>query len=203
MDYRVYMNFDFNQLNFETNNIFEEVFYLLKNIKSEEITKSFSSSHNMKSISRPLSDIISDKLTKNSWISDKPILKFTEELDITRTKRWTLDFYKQEIGLEIAFDHNVGISWNIMKLFITASNTNYKKATNINYGVIITADNQLKSKGGFDGSIGTFEQYIEHSKVYESLSKTPILIIGLCAPDDFWIRHRKMGSKKIGKVREY
>lgn len=203
MDFKIYKNFEYEKLNNEVYLLLEEIFQNLKNITSEEIVINFSSSHTMKSISKPLNQIISDKFIMSDWTSEKPILESRDDLSISNSKRWTLDFYNNGIGLEVAFDHNVGISWNITKLIMAASENEFKKAVNINLGVLITADNHLKTKGGFDGSIGTFEQYVEHYKVFQSIAKIPILIIGLGAPSDFWIKHRKIGSKKIGKLREY
>jgi hypothetical protein len=203
MEYKTYTNFDLEKLNNEEYLIIKDIFSNLHSIKSDEIIEKFSLSRNLKSISKPLNSIISERFIDSSWIPEKPILSINDNLDISNSKRWTIDLYKDNVGLEVAFDHSVGIAWNITKLFIAASDNKFKKSTNIKIGVLITADNQLKTKGGFDGSIGSYEQYVEYSKVFESIYKMRILIIGLSAPNDFWIRHRKIGSKKIGKLREY
>jgi hypothetical protein len=203
MDFKTYKNFNFEKISIEDNTLLENIFSNLSSITSDEVVNEFSSNRNLKSISKPLNSIISDRFIKSNWIPEKPILSSNVNLSLSYSKRWTLDFYKNRIGLEVAFDHNVGIAWNLTKLFMAANENEFEKAIDIKLGVLITADNQLKTKGGFDGSIGTFEQYVEYSKVFESIYKMRILIIGLSAPNDFWIRHRKIGSKKIGKLREY
>lgn len=203
MEYKAYKNFDFEKISNDHNQLINEIFSNLESIKSQDIINEFSSSRAMKSISKPLNSVIFEKFVNANWQSEKPILESSELLMLSTSKRWTLDFYKDGIGLEVAFDHGVGIAWNITKLFTAANENIYQKAVDINIGVLITADNQLRTKGGFDGSIGTFEQYVEYSKVFESITRMNLLIIGLGAPSEFWIKHRKIGTKKIGKLREY
>ena len=45
----------------------------------------------------------------------------------------------------------------------------------------------MKSRGNFDGAIGTFEQFIEYFKPYSAIVPTPIVLIGIEAPETFLI----------------
>ena len=53
--------------------------------------------------------------------------------------------------------------------------------------VIITASKELKDKGNFDGTVGTFDKYIEYLKPYAMVITIPMVIIGLDAPESFYI----------------
>ena len=62
--------------------------------------------------------------------------------------------------------------------------------------VIITATEDLKEKGNFDGAVGTYDKYIEYLRPYAVYMVVPVVIIGLCAPDTFYI---DKDSRKIEK----
>ena len=54
-------------------------------------------------------------------------------------------------------------------------------------GVIITATNKMKKNGNFDSAIGSFEDFQQYFKPYNSLVTTPIVLIGLNEPETFKI----------------
>ena len=53
----------------------------------------------------------------------------------------------------------------------------------------------MKSSGGFDGAVGTFEKFIEYFKPYNMLIPTPIVLIGLDKPESFIIDKKSRDVK--------
>lgn len=67
-------------------------------------------------------------------------------------------------------------------------------------GVIITATQEMKKNGNFDGAIGTFEKFIYHLKPMMNQLNVPLLLIGLKAPKTFKIVKKKEKERKLGTV---
>ena len=66
---------------------------------------------------------------------------------------------------------------------------------------MITATTDLKNKGGFDGAIGTYEKFLDYLPPLQNMLTTPLLIIGLEAPETFHIEHEQYKPrKKIGRI---
>ena len=89
-----------------------------------------------------------------------------------------------------------------MKIPLSSQPNTYAHKQKVDLGIIITATNQMKKSGGYDGSVGSFEKYIEYLSVFKPFISTPILLIGLNSPEDFQIKHRNINRKKIGQIKE-
>ena len=77
-----------------------------------------------------------------------------------------LDFAKNSISVEVAFNHAEAIAHNIIKP-VLASELNHVQKIQTKLGIIVTAT-KYETKG-FDGAVGTFEQFIEYFKPYSAL----------------------------------
>ena len=142
---------------------------------------------NIKSLSEPINQILKEKLVELGWSSESAI--FYDKAYKTNRK-WRLDFVKNELALEVAFNHSTVISHNIMKPVLSSELNHVKKEIQTSLGVIICATSSLKKIGNFDGAVGTFENFIEYFKPYQSIVPTPIILIGLNAPDSFYINEK-------------
>lgn len=207
MKYKIYSyknGLEKTKLNHKFSNVFLEVCDFLDKIVDEEIIESYNDFNNKsKSISNTLTKILDNKLIFNDWINNTPIYKrkyIAEEL--FTGNRWTLDYTKEDVSLEISFGHEQGISWNIIKGYIANSESEYEKEININLSLIVCATNKLKKLGGFDNSIGTYEKYIEYFQAFNSIIDYPIVLIGLEGPKSFQIEHRKILNKNKGYLRK-
>ena len=151
-----------------------------------------------KSISKPLTNILEERMVHKEW--NKEVRIFQSNFKSYQTNRWSLDFEKDGISLEIAFNHEEGTAWNIIKGYISNKSTKITKTITTIGSIIITATNDLKRIGGFDSSIGSFEKYQEYMGVFEELLEYPIILIGLEGPDTFMVKHKNVVNKKLAKI---
>lgn len=183
--------------------IYDELLDIIDKISDEEIVRKFEEiGKNSKSISITLSTILEEKLLQYNWHKEEEIFENNDAFDVSgKGKRWTLDYYKNEIALEIAFNHEETSAWNIIKIPLASNPNKYKQKNAVKIGIIICATNQMKSAGGFDSSVGSFEKYQQYIDAMEPMVSTPLLLIGLHSPEEFKILHRKDQNRKVGKVR--
>jgi hypothetical protein len=147
----------------------------------------------IKSLSEPINFTIKDRLLKLGWNSESGIFK-EEPYDKSNSSRWRLDFAKNNISIEVAFNHAEAIAHNIIKPVLASELNHVQKEIQTKLGIIICATESMKLKGNFDGAVGTFEQFIEYLKPYSAIVPTPLVIIGIEEPDTFLI------NKKLKEV---
>lgn len=153
-----------------------------------------------KSLSRCLNEIIAERLKEKGWSPESEIFKDEDY----KGDSWRLDFAKKDISIEVAFNHGSVVAWNLLKPVLASELNHVEKAIQTKIGVIITATQELKKAGGFDGAVGTFERYESFLKPLSSIITAPVLLIGLCAPKSFYIEQQQLARrKKIGNVRYY
>ncbi|MET3196039.1 BglII/BstYI family type II restriction endonuclease [Gottfriedia sp. OAE603] len=179
--------------------LLDEVKLVLENISDHEIIDYFNhQKRKAKSISETLNKLIDNKLIEKGWLSQSPIFK---DKKFSKNKNWRLDFAKDSISIEVAFNHGEAVAWNLIKPSLASELNHVEKAIQTKAGIIICATNSFKKTGGFDGSVGSFEKYVEYLKPLNHLLTTPLLIIGLESPESFFIKVEKNPeNKKIGKV---
>lgn len=182
---------------------YQELIEVLQNITDTDIiTKhqnyGFVNEDNTpKSISRAINDLIKERYLINGWKSESEIFQDNQYQGET----WRLDFAKNDISIEVAFNHSTVIAWNLIKPVLACELNHVKKAIQTKVGVIITATNELKQEGGFDGAIGTYEKFLDYLPPLQNLLTVPLLIIGLEKPRTFNIQHFQLAPrKKIGRV---
>jgi hypothetical protein len=154
-----------------------------------------------KSISEAINKLIDERLVSLNWKRQSPIFKDIAYVDRGRkSSTWTLDFAKESIAIEVAFNHGGNVSWNLIKPVLSSELNHVEKAIQTKMGIIIAATDEMKVKGGFDGAVGSYEKYVEYLKPLNNLLTTPLIIIGLKAPESFYIETKSNGNKKIGEV---
>ena len=128
--------------------------------------------------------------------------KIFSEPYYSKEKEFRLDCAKSDTSVEVAFNHSGSISWNIIKPFLASQFNHVKKDIQTKLAVIITATKEFKMTGGFDGAIGTYEDYIAYFKPLSMLTMVPIIVIGIEKPKSFYIETEKNKSKNrnIGRV---
>lgn len=182
---------------------FEEIKSVLNNITDDDIINQHKSYGEIdesaipKSISKAINYLLKEKFEKLSWNSESGIFQDSNYEGDT----WRLDFAKDNISMEVAFNHSTVIAWNLIKPVLASELNHVQKAIQTKVGIIITATNEMKSKGGFDGAIGTFEKFLDYLAPMQNILTVPLLIIGLEKPDTFKIEHFQLAPrKKIGRV---
>ena len=185
---------------------YNELMYIIRNITDEDIIAKHNSYgesdiiHTPKSLSRAINDLLKERLRAADWSHESPIFQAADYTGET----WRLDFAKQDISVEVAFNHSTVIAWNLIKPVLASELNHVQKAIQTKIGVLITATQNMKTFGGFDGAIGTYEKFLDYLPPLQNLLTVPLLIIGLKAPSSFRIIHTTPEPRKtIGQIQMY
>ncbi|MDO4182170.1 MAG: hypothetical protein Q4E12_00970 [Coriobacteriia bacterium] len=189
----------------EYSTLWAEIQEALTAITDEMIVEEFEGeARKAKSISQAINRLIKKQLTDRGWASESYI--FADEVYGANAKgTWRLDFAKDALSVEVAFNHRSDISWNLIKPTLASELNHVQKAIQTSGGVIITATQEMKTAGGFDSAIGTFEDYVQYCKPLYGMLPTPLMIVGLEAPEEFEIcvEFTGVGGNKAGNVIHY
>lgn len=167
--------------------LYNEVLESVSSITDEDIIVAFNSITRLgkKSISQPINRLLKDRLVARGWIPESPIF----EDDGYSDKRWRLDFAKDQISIEVAFNHGEAISWNLLKPVMASELNHIQKAIQTSAGIIICATESMKEAGNFDNAVGTYEKFLRYLTPMYNVLTSPLLLIGLKAPMSFRIDH--------------
>lgn len=156
-----------------------------------------------KSISQSLNRLIKKELAARAWNPESYI--FADKVYGENSKgMWRIDFAKRNLSVEVAFNHRSDILWNLMKPTLASELNHVSKAIQTKGGVVVAATAAMKSAGGFDNACGTYEDYVQYLRPLSLKLTTPLLLVGLEAPETFRIDVepvRKGSSTKHGIVR--
>ena len=177
--------------------LMEELSTAIYSISDTDLVESFHSTPNTaKSISRDINNLIKVRLEESGWESESPIFQNGEFDD----KRWRLDFAKERISVEVAFNHGEAIAWNLIKPVLASELNHVEKAIQTEIGVIICATAELKAAGGFDNAVGEYEKFLRYLIPLQDLLTVPLLIIGLKAPRTFRVSGKKINGRTVGAI---
>jgi len=178
--------------------VWDELLKTIKSITDDEIISYYENNkRKAKSISEAINNILKDKLVKLSWNEESYIFQDDEYSG----NRWRLDFAKESISVEVAFNHGEAIAWNLIKPVLASELNHVQKEIDTEIGVIICATKELKEKGGFDGAVGEYEKFLTYLDPLRDVLSVPIAIIGLEAPKTFEIEVKKIDGKNQGMVK--
>ncbi|KFN03294.1 hypothetical protein D0U04_20870 [Bacillus clarus] len=205
MDFIVYSH-RHGKNNLETDSQFTntwlEIQQALSNITDEMILELHREKYieSNKSLSKAINQLIKEQLAAFRWSSESYIFKDNRY----KNKAWRLDFAKDSISVEVAFNHSGTIAWNLMKPVIASELNHVEKAVQTKIGIIISATNELRDSGGFDSAIGTYEKYIEHLVPLNTQLTVPLVIVGLKRPETFYIEtYKNSEGKTRGRIKYY
>ena len=187
-----------NEANYKI--VWNELLSVIENITDNEIIEYHENNpRKAKSISESINNILKSKLVVLGWNEESYIFQDDEYSG----NRWRLDFAKDSISVEVAFNHGEAIAWNLIKPVLAGELNHVKKEINTEIGVIICATKELKDKGGFDGAVGEYEKFLTYLNPLRDILSVPMVIIGLEAPTTFEIKVEKIDGKKQGIVTRY
>ena len=150
-----------------------------------------------KSLSKAINEIFKERFVVLGWEAESRIFQDSNYQGDT----WRLDFAKKDISIEVGFNHSSVIAWNLTKPVLASELNHVQKAIQTKIGIVITATEELKENGGFDGAIGTYEKYLDYLDPLNNILTVPLLIIGLTAPKTFILEEFQFAPrKKIGKI---
>lgn len=168
-------------------NLWSEVVQALENISDEDIINYYNSNNrsSKKSISDAINKLIDERLVDLNWNRQSPIFNNSIYRPTSRNHWWTLDFAKDSIAIEVAFNHGEAVAWNLIKPVLSGELNHVEKAIQTQAGIIITATNRMKTAGNFDGSCGTYEKFLQYLDPLRNILTVPMIVIGLDAPETF------------------
>lgn len=146
-------------------------------------------------------------------IIDSPInlaKKWSAEVDIFNDIKgelgktdWKLDFACDEgFAVEVAFNHGEAIAWNLIKPCLASELNHVEKASQTRLGIYVCATDDMKVCGNFDSATGSFEKVNRYLTPMMAQLITPMMIIGLEAPESFHINPESLEVVK-GKNEKY
>ncbi len=180
---------DLFQTNPQFTGLWNEIQHVLTSITDEDLITYFNSNRrtSKKSLSEAINTLIDERLTDLQWNRQSPIFNNSEYRPTSRNRWWTLDFTKDSIAVEVAFNHGEAVAWNLIKPVLSSELNHVEKAIQTHAGIIITAKDTLKRAGNFDSAIGTYEKFLQYLAPFRNLLSVPMVIIGLDAPETFII----------------
>lgn len=150
------------------------------------------------SLAPTINALLREKFIAKGWTSESSIFQGDE---YGTDKVWRLDFAKQSVSIEVAFNHGEAIAWNLLKPVLASEVNNVRKAIQTEVGVIITTTKKLKMAGCFDNAVGEYEKVLRYLIPLSTLMSVPLLIIGLEPPETFKLKSKYPGSPSDwGKV---
>jgi hypothetical protein len=201
----------------EYQGLLDEVTKSITNLTDQKLMSDFQEEYidkgkATKSLSKTINRLLKAELTSRGWNAESFIFGESKYGDHT----WRLDFAKSVtiedteiaenvpiqsgISIEVAFNHGGSIAWNLLKPVIASEINHVEKEINTGVGIIICATKRLKEAGGFDGAIGTYEEFISNLLPLMNILTVPVLIIGLEAPEEFRIGVEKRGNQSFGQI---
>lgn len=173
----------------------------IESISEEDLIDRYPISKNKMSLSSAINDLIKERLINDDWLEEVPL--FSEEsYKSNDAKRWRIDFARNTLAVEVAFNHGEAMAWNLLKPVMSSELNHVNKAVQTLGGVIILATEELKSSGAFDGAVGTYEKALRYLKPMNNFLTVPLAVIGLKAPNSFRIDKIKEGTRNVGRIRK-
>jgi hypothetical protein len=191
-------------------NGFNERKYGSANVNNKIFNEPKSQRVDIKSLSEPINFIFKDRMIDKGWTPESPIFYDKEYGQGQGSKKWRLDFAKNDISIEVAFNNTGAVAHNIIKPVLASQPNHVKKSINTKLGVIITASEEsiatskrLKNEeihSGFDQGIGRLNKFLTYLKPYHFIVTEPLIFIGLKPQKTFKIIQDKDElGKKIKK----
>lgn len=179
----------------------DEVEAAVTNVSDEDIIEYFQSnfSGGQKSLSHAINALLKKEFIEFGWNPESYIFGESDY----QTSRWRLDFAKDDVSIEVGFNHGGSVAWNLIKPVLASQLNHVQKAIQTEVGVIITATRELQIAGGFDNAIGTYEDYVHYLKPLQGVLNVPMVIVGLLPPESFKIQHTTINRRTTGSIQKF
>jgi hypothetical protein len=167
---------------------YQEVIEVIESISDDDLKSRHLSRKNggiKSSLAPSINALLKERFIEKGWNAESPIFQGAE---YTSDKVWRLDFAKEPISIEVAFNHGEAIAWNLLKPVLASEVNNVQKAITTEVGVVITATKNLKVSGCFDNAVGEYEKMLRYLIPLSTLMSVPLMIIGLEPPETFRLK---------------
>jgi hypothetical protein len=158
-------------------------------------------------------NLVTEEEAENYWVAESEIFGKS----VFGMSTWRLDFARKivardesglkipgipekGISIEVAFNNAGSAAWNVLKPSIASELNHVEKNIQTSIAVLIVATDDLKAKGAFDSTIGTFQSYKNMLTPLQDIVKVPMLIMGIKAPKTFKVETYKKNGKNAGRI---
>ena len=173
----------------------------IKEISDEDIMSTYvEKTPKQKSISRAINILLKENLEGRGWESETAIFN---DSDYQTGTRWRLDFSKEVISVEVAFNHGEAIAWNLLKPVLASELNHVRKQKQTKVGVVIMATEEMRKAGDFDSAVGTFEKAKRYLKPLQNQLSCPMVLIGLKAPRTFRVEKKRIIKFNYSFIKYY
>jgi hypothetical protein len=151
-----------------------------------------------------LNQIIDSALEEKEWETQIYVLGDVYDETTGRKAKlnyWSMDFKKDDIGVEVSFNNAGVLAQNILRLSVMSETTTRPKEELIRVGILVTATNRLKKWSGMDGTVLTFESASKVMPLVNFNIPTPLVLVGLDAAEGglAWEQNGFFDHKKLSK----
>lgn len=92
---------------------------------------------------------------------------------------WKMDFFKDDIGVEVAFNNASYFPWIFSRLNVAGESSDVVKEHKVKVGITICAKRDAKKWGRMDSSVGVFEEVSLWLEVMRPILPIPMALVGL------------------------
>lgn len=173
---------------------FDEIAEVISSITDEDLKAYHLARKNggiKSSLAPTINVLLRERLVEKGWSPESSIFQGEE---YGEDKVWRLDFARNSVSIEVAFNHGEAIAWNLLKPVLASEVNNVQKAIKTEVGVLITATRDLKLAGSFDNAVGEYEKVLRYLVPLSTLMSVPLLIIGLLPPETFKLKSKYPGN---------
>ena len=129
-------------------------------------------------ITETINCLLDERLCLAGWTIQSNT--FTDPTYITGrwNSNWRLDFAKNDISIEVAFNHGEAVAWKLIKPVLACELNHVEKSIQTRAGIIICATDEMKPAG----ATGSYEKFLQYLPPLNNIITISMVIIGLTAP---------------------
>lgn len=177
----------------------DDIIEVIESITDDELKARHQTRKNLgvkSGLAPSINSLLKEKFVAKGWNPESSIFQGEEFQD----KVWRLDFARDSVSIEVAFNHGEAIAWNLLKPVLASEVNNVEKAIKTEVGVLIVATKNLKVAGAMDNATGEFEKVLRYLVPLRTYLTVPMLIIGLEAPETFRLKAKYPKCEDWGTV---
>jgi hypothetical protein len=123
---------------------------------------------------KALNQLFRGRLSQLGWDEEVPLFA-----DAQLYPGRTIDFMKNHLGVEIAFNHESYAERILFRLNVASESEFIIPEHVVHGGVIVVASDALKHWGSMDPSVGTFDGWRRNVELVKNSFSVPLVLLGL------------------------
>ena len=121
--------------------------------------------------------IIHQRLEASGWETQVPVIPSEDGRVVV--PYWSMDFRRDDIGVEVSFNNAGVLPQNLLRLSVKAESYRLERHEMIRLGILVVASAGLKVWSKMDGTVHTFDQVVRVLEFVTFSVPTPMVLVGL------------------------